>query len=118
MENNYSVWINSNESKKSKKKSGIYGSLNKYQEKELELIEKDIILKSKKEKIDKDKQKMKLKEEKNYEDKNKLKAKLDELNKQTEIIKIKLKGINEIESIIKKGRKIIKKNLLYLKPYL
>ena len=102
MEHNYSVWINSNESKKSKKKSGIYGSLNKYQEKELDLIEKDIILKSKKEKIDKDK--------------DKLKKKLVELEKQKEIIKNKLKSINEIELIVKKGRKIIKKKLLYLKP--
>ena len=40
MEHNYSKWLKSN---KSKKKKGIYGSLNKYQEKELELIEKDII---------------------------------------------------------------------------
>ena len=102
MEHNYSVWINSNESKKSKKKSGIYGSLNKYQEKELDLIEKDIILKSKKEKIDKDK--------------NKLKKKLVELEKQKEIIKNKLKSINEIELIVKTGRKIIKQKLLYLKP--
>ena len=93
MEENFSVWLkpkNSKNSNKSKKKSGIYGGLNKYQEKQLELIEKDNILKHKEEKINKDK--------------IKLKVKLDDLEKQ--------------KKIIKNGRKIIKKKLLDLKPYL
>ena len=51
-------------------------------------------------------------------DKIKLKERLFELEKQKEIIKNKLKSINEIEPIVKKGRKIITKKLLDLKPYL
>jgi len=49
MNNNYFNW--NNKKKNSKKKAGLYGSLNKYQRNELDLIEQDNILKLQEKKI-------------------------------------------------------------------